>query len=315
MNHSYHQLNWFDTPDPNHVPYPDAPSAVVVSISGGNDSVATAVWARRRWPASRIVLWHAFLTADWPQTDDVINDVAACIGNARRVTLQAVYELAGSTTLGGFQGTHLKRVQDVDRDGPAVAAPGEIFTLLDFARQARNGRPPTAKLRWCTDYFKRRLCNWWLQENRMQLGPSAVLLSGERRAESTGRCRLPTHAWRCCLQPSPGWPQGWRCLWARPLIDLRLHEVTRLVVEAGAPIHPAYFLQGETLAGMLDPQRDERGRARLSCVCCMFSHQQHITAALTNAPELVRPVVDELQAFEQETGYSWQQRGPLLPTR
>ena len=43
MNHTYHQLDLFDTPDPDHVPYPDDPSAVVVSISGGNDSVAMAV--------------------------------------------------------------------------------------------------------------------------------------------------------------------------------------------------------------------------------------------------------------------------------
>ena len=66
---------------------------------------------------------------------------------------------------------------------------------------------------------------------------------------------------------------------------------------------------------MLDRQRDERGRARLSCVCCIFSHRRHITAALTNAPELVQPYVDEVQQFEQDTDYSWQQRGPLLHAR
>ena len=312
MTHTYHQLDLFDTPGPDRVPYPDEPSAVVVSISGGNDSVATAVWARQRWPASHIVLWHAFLTADWPQTDALIDDVAVCIGNASRVTLQAVYALDGSTTPGGFRGTHLKRVQDVGRAGPAVAAPDEIVTLLDFARLARNGLPPTAKLRYCTDYFKRRLCNWWLQEHRRWLGPRAVLLSGERRAESSGRSTLPAYQWRCGLQPTPAWPAGWRCLWARPLLDLRLHEVARLVVEAGAPIHPAYFLQGETVAGMLDPRRNERGRARLSCVCCIFSHQRHISSALMNAPELVQPYVDDVQQFEREMGYSWQQRGPLL---
>ncbi len=80
----------------------------MVAISEGNDSVATAVWARQRWPASHIVLWQAFLTADWPQTDAL---VATCISNASRGTLQAVYALDGSTTPGGFHGTHLKRAQ------------------------------------------------------------------------------------------------------------------------------------------------------------------------------------------------------------
>jgi len=66
---------------------------------------------------------------------------------------------------------------------------------------------------------------------------------------------------------------------------------------------------------MTDPIRDERGRARLSCVCCIFSHQQHIATALHNAPEVVGPAVQAIQHYEHATGYSWQQRGPLLPNQ
>jgi hypothetical protein len=115
---------------------------------------------------------------------------------------------------------------------------------------------------------------------------------------------LPPFQWRFGSR-------GWDVLWLRPVIDLRLDEVTRMSLEAGAPIHPGYALQGETLDALLDPERDERGRARLSCVCCIFARPRHIAAALRQAPELVAPYVRRVQAYERASGYSWQQHGAL----
>jgi hypothetical protein len=63
---------------------------------------------------------------------------------------------------------------------------------------------------------------------------------------------------------------------------------------------------------MLDPARDEHGRARVSCVCCIFSHQHHIERALAAAPQAVRPKIKAVQRYEQETGFTWQQRGAML---
>ena len=82
-------------------------------------------------------------------------------------------------------------------------------------------------------------------------------------------------------------------------------------VAAGAPVHPGYALQGEPVDALLDPDRDERGRARLSCVCCIFAQPRHIATALQQAPGLVAPFVRRVQAYEQATGYTWQQRGAL----
>ncbi len=94
----------------------------------------------------------------------------------------------------------------MERDGPAVATPGEIVTLLDCAAQARNGLLPTAELRYYTDYFKRRPCNSWFQENQLLLGAQSVLLSGERRAERTSHSTLLAYQWHCALQPCHAWP-------------------------------------------------------------------------------------------------------------
>ena len=293
-------------------PYPRTPTAVVVLISGGIDSVASAIWARKQWPDIPITLLHNYLTLDWPQTPKVIEETQAAIGNATCVTIQAVYRLTGDPTPTGANGTTLVRLHNVDADGPAVAADqGEITDLLDFMRQARNGMPPTSKIRYCTDYWKRRPTDVWLQQHREDLGKNAVLLSGERHAESPGRSRLPAYTWERCALKGDRRRASWHILWARPLIDWKLHEVTQLVVQANGPVHPGYAIQGETLERMLDPERDERGRARLSCRVCIFSADRHIATACKNAPDVMTPVVDTIRQEEQRSGYTWRQSGPL----
>ncbi|MGA9221828.1 MAG: hypothetical protein WBZ57_11595, partial [Pseudomonas graminis] len=106
---------------------------------------------------------------DWPQTDAQIGDLAAALGNCQRVSVQAVYTLSGKITPSGANGTHFERIHVV-RDGehwygPAADDPDEITTLLDLATRARNGQPPTRKIRYCTDYLKIRLCDRWLREH------------------------------------------------------------------------------------------------------------------------------------------------------
>jgi len=304
-------------------PYPEDPSAIVVSVSGGLDSDYAALWARRRWPSHSIILWHAHLEQmDWPDTPTHLEMLAAALGNCRLVICQAVYELNGTTTPSGCNGTTLRRLHLVrDGDiyhGPASDGdPSAILTLLDFARKARAGQPPTRAHRWCTSYFKTRLFDTWARANRDMLGERSVLLSGERWAESEQRSHVQPWEWReaICLKPSlkrnAPWPRGWRMLWARPGIALALHDVAGAVIAAGIEPHIGYFDQGETLASLLDPHRDERARARLSCRCCIFTHLHHLRRAVDARPGVMGPAVQAIQDYERDTGYSWQQRGPL----
>src|SRR5512134_2926678 len=79
--------------------YLDDPTAIVISVSGGLDSSAAAIWARQRWPDRLLILWHAYLAdMDWPQTDAQIGGLAAALGNCRRISVQAVYTLNGTVT-------------------------------------------------------------------------------------------------------------------------------------------------------------------------------------------------------------------------
>jgi 3'-phosphoadenosine 5'-phosphosulfate sulfotransferase (PAPS reductase)/FAD synthetase len=311
------QLSFME-PLPAHQPprapsLPTDPTAIIVSVSGGLDSVACALWARQRWPERELILWHAYLAEmDWPQTDAQLRHLAQTIGQCRLVSVQAIYARTGALTPTGAARTTLLGLHTVrDGDqwfGPASAADDQsdtILTLLDFAQKARHGQPPTSKIRWCTSYFKAAVCDRWLREQREDLGARPVLLSGERHAESPGRAKLPPTQWRFGTK-------GWDVLWARPVIDWPWHQVVQASVDAGIAPHPGYALQGETLEAMRDPTRDERGRARLSCIACIFAHPHHIATALNNDPTTVGPVVRLVQQYEQDTGYSWQQRGRLL---
>ena len=316
MAKSLKQASMFGHTEVSYRTLPDKPSTVVVFVSGGIDSAATALWARRQYPNAPITVFHNFLEGmDWPHTDATIMRLAEHINAERVVYAQAVYALTGEKTPAGCNATELRRLHIV-RDGQqwhgaAVAQDdSEMLTLLDFAQRARLGQPPTKKIRYCTSYQKSSPANRWLQMNKHLLGPNALILSGERAAESPGRSLLVPSEMRFEAKT------GWNCFWHRPILDLKWHEVVGMTVQANPLlIHPGYFIQGETLAAMLDPERCERGRARLSCMRCIFSRQEHIETARQNAPEIMAPADAAIAAYEASTGYTWRQRDAPLRAR
>ncbi|HWQ14445.1 MAG TPA: hypothetical protein VNL77_16715 [Roseiflexaceae bacterium] len=158
--------------------------------------------------------------------------------------------------------------------------------------------------------------NKWARERRRELGRRAVLLSGERWAESDARSNVTRWEWREDVTLKPGnkaWPDGWRLLWARPGIDLALWQVAQAATAAGIAPHRGYFDQGETIEAMTNPDRDETGRARLSCLMCIYSHQHHIQRAVDTRRELMA-LVQVVKDYEADTGRTWQQRGPITVT-
>ena len=313
MAKSLKQASMFGHAEVSYRTLPDQPSAVVVLVSGGIDSAATALWARRQYPNAPITVFHNFLAGmDWPHTDSTIMHLAEHINAQHVIYAQAVYALTGEKTPSGCNATTLRRLHiardDQQWHGAAVAQDeSEMLTLLDFAQRARNGQPPTKKIRYCTSYQKASPTNRWLQENKEALGTSAIILSGERAAESPGRSMLVPTEMRFEAKT------GWNCLWHRPILDLKWHEVVGMTVQANPLlIHPGYFLQGETLAAMLDTERCERGRARLSCMRCIFSRDEHVETARQNAPEIMAPADAAITKYESETGFTWRQRDAPL---
>lgn len=315
------QLSFFPPEPPVTFRHPDTgtaelyadPTALIVSCSGGLDSDYVALWVRRMWPNYHMILLHFIVPGmDWSTTANHLQTVAGIIGNCTIVTLQAVHELTGAQTRSGMNSTRLRRVHDF-ADGPITDDDDAVIKdLLDFTRRARLNNPPTKSIRFCTRYYKSLTSDAWCRQNRKVLGDRAILFSGERWAESTDRSDLPHWEERDIgLLPCKEWPDGWRLIWVRPAIERILHEVAQVVYSAGIPLNESYRAQGETWTTLLDPERDERGRARHSCVICIFSRPHHIAVALDNRPDLVADHLTSVHEFEQETGKSWQQNGFL----
>lgn len=301
----------FRTPDTGTAELYTDPTALIVSCSGGLDSDYVALWVRKTWPNHPIILLHFVVPGmDWDTTSAHLEAIAAIIGNCTIVTLQAVHELTGGQTRTGMQSTQLRRVHDVSQGPVTDDDDAVIKDLLDFARRARRNNPPTKSIRWCTAYYKTLTSDVWCRQNRTLLGERAILFSGERWAESDDRSALPHWEERDIgLLPCKAWPDGWRLIWVRPGIERALHEVARAVHEAGIPLNESYCAQGETWEALLDPKRDERGRARHSCVICIFSRRVHISNAVASRPDLVAPKLSDVLDFEADTGKSWQQNG------
>jgi hypothetical protein len=67
---------------------------------------------------------------------------------------------------------------------------------------------------------------------RNTLGEAFVM---QRYLQEPELAALPPFQWRFGRR-------GWDVLWLRPVVELRLHEATRMSVEADAPAHPGYAL-------------------------------------------------------------------------
>ncbi len=265
------------------------------------------------WPEHPIIILYFVLPGmDWSTTPAHVEELVNTIGNCTVYKLQAVHELTGEQTPTGMNSTRLRRVHDF-ADGPITDNdPAVITSLLDFTRRARLNNPPTKSIRWCTKFFKSLTSDSWCRQHRELLGERGILFTGERWSESDDRAELRHWEWRNVgLLPCKEWPEGWKLMWVRPMIERKLHEVASIVYHARLSLNESYVAQGECWDSVLDPDRDERGRARHSCVVCIFSRPEHLATALQRRPDLIEDKIADVLAFEAETGKTWQQRGPL----
>ena len=301
-------------------------TAIVGSLSGGIDGFAALIHGLNAVKAAGIdittipvVLWHACLSKmDWVDeahdyTDEVLGRQHTALGLGVRSSWQTVYHLSGGETKTGFPSAEMQQLHCV-RDGDVYYGPMEsddpavMPDLLSLADVYRKGNPPTSGMRYCTKFMKTAGFQWWLRRNKSMLGPLPLVIRGERKAESYQReARLEEWGWAL------GTKQWDAAVWL-PCIDWKFHQSAQLVYDTGgvAAIHPCYFWQSslneeDTLAAMLDPNHDERGRPRCSCVVCIFSNLKHIMIAQSKVPYIVDPHLDRARGFETKWGKTWKQ--------
>lgn len=127
----------------------------IISISGGKDSTALWLWARRTGLAPRVIV---FCDTGWEARE--------------------TYEYLD--VLQERLGEEIVRVR-----GP------ETFE----ERTRRSGTFPSRRRQWCTDELKRRPFAAWLDGYRDQTSDEVQVLIGIRRAESEARANVAEREW------------------------------------------------------------------------------------------------------------------------
>lgn len=271
-------------------PVLDVASSVIVSVSGGKDSIACLLLAIALYGRDRVIVHHQRIPEDWPDTPEYIQQVCTNLGVALYVSQAHYtgYECADChkryltsedhchhRACGSSQGTYIMMVE----------------SLLDLVTW--RGMWPSLDVRFCTSYLKRDVWNRWARANRELLGPAPLLVMGERWRESRGRSRLPYIRQRAGME----WITEYR-----PILDYRRMDVFRAMRDAGIAPHYCYAAQGMTEEEMYE--RDVEGGARMSCVLCFLKPEQQLQASYAVAQG--RALIERGIAVEQAIGHTLQ---------
>lgn len=271
-------------------PVLDTASRVVVSVSGGKDSMACLLLALALYDRDRVLVHHRRIPEDWPGTPEYIQEVCTALGVSLYVS-QAHYtgyecascgkryltseEQCHHRACGSYQGTYLMTVE----------------SLLDLVMWRKMW--PSLDVRFCTSYLKRDVWNKWARANRELLGPGPILVMGERWRESRGRAKLPFIRQR---------PKMDEVTEYRPILDYRRIDVFRAMRDAGIEPHYCYAAQGMTEEDMYE--RDVEGGARMSCVICFLKPEQQLQASYMAVQG--RELIERGIAVEQAIGHTLQ---------
>lgn len=255
-----------ETPAPEMAIEPDNYDHVIVAFSGGKDSVACVLHLLEQ--GVRPELWHHDVDGgtenglfDWPVTRAYCNAFAEHFG-------LPIYH---SWRDGGIEGEMTKfndRTKQVvyetpDGIGYAGGKRGAISTRQKFPAQSADLR-----VRWCSSVAKIDVFSAAMAGQERFKGKRTLVLTGERREESSARAKYAV------AEPhrshAPG-PRARRHVdhW-RPVLDWSEQDVWDILKRHGIVPHPCYRL----------------GFGRASCMICIFSSAKQ--AAAVRALDLKR---------------------------
>lgn len=267
----------------------------IVGFSGGVDSQAAALWARRQFPPEDVILCNA--------------DPG---GNEHPLTTEFIQHYS-------------ETVHPVITIKPQVSdmlnrAPGAIEEMglqptdpLTFDLLAKlKGRFPGTKLRFCTTHLKLEPMRRWCWENGAKglneprrkrdgswyrpygeegcdangdrpgiLAEGMERYAGVRRDESQARANVLDREF----------DDYFLCWLNRPLASWTKHEVFAYIAEAGEEINPLYRM----------------GFGRVGCAPCINSNKDDIRLWAARFPEMI----DKIRSWEESTGRSF--FPPILP--
>jgi 3'-phosphoadenosine 5'-phosphosulfate sulfotransferase (PAPS reductase)/FAD synthetase len=239
---------------------------IVVSFSGGKDSVACALLLLEMGvPAERIELWHQAVDGkpgrderfwDWPCTESYCEAFAEAFG------MRLLFQWKD----GGYLGELTRR---------NVPTASTTFQLLNGGEKTTGGESkPGTRLafpamsadlmtRWCSAYLKIDVAKKVFTNDPRFSDSKTLVLTGERRQESGNRARYEdavdyastrsrtVHQWRAVL----GWFE---------------QDVWEIMEKFRVRPHPAYSL----------------GWSRVSCLPCIFGNPDQWASVKEVSPEM-----------------------------
>lgn len=254
-----------ETPAPEIEIKPDSYDHVIVAFSGGKDSVACVLHLLEM--GIRPELWHHDVDGatenglfDWPVTR------AYCEAFAKHFDLPLYH----SWREGGIEGEMTKKndrtkqvvFETPDGIGTAGGTRGAISTRQKFPAVSADLR-----VRWCSSVAKIDVFSAAMAGQERFKGKRTLVLTGERREESSARAKYKiAEAHR---SHAPG-PRARRHVdhW-RPVLDWSEQEVWDIMKRHGIVPHPCYRL----------------GFGRASCMICIFSSAKQAAAVRALDPE------------------------------
>jgi hypothetical protein len=140
---------------------PDDPT-LVVSISGGKDSVAALVATLERYGSKRVMAHHQVILEDWPGTPEYCQQVCDLLGVPLYISQAHYYGRECNRCARRFLSSdpepHCRACGC--RDATLVMMVTSILDLVEWRR-----RWPSPAVRFCASYCKRDVFNTWARHN------------------------------------------------------------------------------------------------------------------------------------------------------
>lgn len=254
---------------------------IIVSYSGGKDSLALALLALETMPKEKIELWHQHVDGepgseglmDWPCTEGYCRATAESLGLPLRFQWKH----------GGFEGEMLRenaRTQGMSyEDGNGVVQSLESSDRGKLA--TRRLFPQTSadlSVRWCSAYLKIDVARRAINNDPRFKDAKILFLTGERREESAARSKYSEVEEHACSGTRRRVDQ-WRMV-----IDWTEEDVWSIIEKHKIQPHPAYRL----------------GWGRVSCMACIFGDADQWASVRKIAADRFAKIAN----YEQEFGKS-----------
>lgn len=259
----------------------NAPIAVV-SMSGGKDSMATALRAIEEYGHDRVRLVHADTGHEEKLVEDYVRDyvprrlnISVDIVRAdfsaeiarKRIYVQDKWPAKLIDGKPGMPGLSVDEAAEVVRRALSVLHPTGI-PFLDLCLW--KGRFPSRKAQFCTQELKRRVLDGYLLD-MIDQGYRVESWQGVRRDESEARRHVLDREWT---------PEGWEIV--RPIAGWSAQQTVDYVLSRGVELNPLYSL----------------GCERVGCMLCINASKAEINNAARRWPEHI----DRIREWERLVG-------------